>query len=289
MQIQKSPKIHHSCIVCHSTSAKIISNLKTINPNSDIEVQLLECENCKHWSIDPTPSQKELSDMYSSNSEFVVPRGYSDSMSSTQLKDTCIFSDLLPSRSFNYLELGIGSGQVFEYFKKRADFACGIEPGKWVVYDNGHIVPDIKDVPDVKFNLVVANDVLEHLSNPAEMLQNLNSVADEGCIMFATFPNKDSLKAQILKERWSMVRPFGHLHFFSKKSIKIAYENAGWNVIKIKAIRAGRVSTLDLIRGFDTKQGRVLYRLFSSLIPGQILLGKDQWEVTAVKPVTRVG
>jgi hypothetical protein len=268
------------CPICKSSS-KQIDSVKTINPNSELLVNLLECDICKHWFIEEAPSQEELSTMYSSNSEYVVPKGYCDEMIDAKFNVSDKLAYLQPKYKFNYLELGVGSGQLFNYFKKTAEKAYGVDPGSWGLDEN--IVQDIKDVSPIGFDLIVATDVMEHLNNPLEMLNKLNELANDNCTLYFTVPNKDSLKAQIQKGKWSMTRPFGHLHFFSKKSIKKSLELSGWNVVKIKSMRAGNTKIFELLKYFYLSSSKLIYRIIKSLIIGQILLGKDQWEIIAIK------
>ena len=55
--------------------------------------------------------------------------------------------------------------------------------------------------------------------------------------------------------------------------------NSGWEVLEIKSVRMGKVSTKDLIREFD--YSLPFYRIIKSLFFGQIILGKDQWYIQA--------
>ena len=46
-----------------------------------------------------------------------------------------------------------------------------------------------------------------------------------------TFPNAESFKSKILKDKWSMVAPLGHVNFFSKKSVKIMFMKSGFETL----------------------------------------------------------
>jgi predicted SAM-dependent methyltransferase len=234
--------------------------------------------------------------MYKDGSEYVVPRNYSSSINSDTKEEEILWQKILDSitkylhkhkiseKEYNYLEVGIGEGKLFNFFKKHTNIACGIEPGVWGKQENCIIYSDIQDVPkEISFDIMVANDVLEHLTEPKEMLSLMHQKANDGCIVRCTFPNKDSLKAKMQKGTWHMVRPFGHLHYFSKRSIENLFEQAGWTIVELEATRIAQNSALDLIKKFDTKERNILYRIVKSLLLGQILLGKDQWVVIAKK------
>ena len=66
--------------------------------------------------------------------------------------------------------------------------------------------------------------------------------------IFLTFPHSESFKSRILKEKWSMVAPLSHLHFFSKESAKIMLNKSGFDVVEIDDFSF--VETRRLIRNF---------------------------------------
>ncbi|MFA5997323.1 MAG: class I SAM-dependent methyltransferase [Candidatus Paceibacterota bacterium] len=285
-----------TCPVCGGDGI-VIDTINTINPSSNKKIDLVECALCKHWWHNKLPNQKLLNDLYQSGSEYVVPATYAKAVVTKPSKniDDLLFEKIFnqlssysnkissTKKSFNYLELGIGSGHMFDFFSKKANVSYGVEPGKWVLSENQNIISDVKETPtDIKFDLIVASDVLEHLSNPTNMLSTLRGFAGNDGIIYCTFPNKDSLKAQIQKGGWHMVRPFGHLHYFSAQSIKNTFKKSGWKIVKMRKRRIADSSILDLIKKFDTSSKNILYRLVKSLLVGQILLGKDQWSVIAL-------
>jgi hypothetical protein len=284
-----------TCPVCNNILSRLISKTKTIHPHSNITTELRECLSCTHWWNTPLPTQETLDYYYTSGSEYVVPKNYTTSIQETPYEDAVLWENILlditryskklkEGSKFNYLEIGVGSGGLFSFFKKRAILAYGVEPGEWVRNPSENIVTNINNLPKgVLFDVIVAHDVLEHITNPIEMLATISLHTEQGGIIHCTFPNKDSLKAKIQKASWHMIRPFGHVHYFSKKSTKKMFELSGWHVLKIKNCRISERGGFDVIKSFDTSSPRVIYRLVKSLILGQLILGKDQWTVIAVK------
>ncbi len=286
-----------SCPVCLSGS-RFLEEMETMNPKSPKMVGLRECISCKHWWNDPLPDQKTLDNFYQSDSPYMVPLGYSSSMSTALTDDFISFYQKTydegrkysaamsgKEKSFNYLEVGSGSGGQLIFFLKKARLAYGIEPGSWGhQVPKEHLVKSIKELPkEVSFDMIVAHDVLEHLSSPSSTLGELNALARDGCVIHATFPNKDALKAKLQKSRWHMVRPFGHLHYFSRRSVHMLFKKSGFDIVSLKKCRISKNTALDLLKNFDTKGKLIVYRFFKSLILGQMILGKDQWKVIAVK------
>ncbi|MBT4121061.1 MAG: class I SAM-dependent methyltransferase [Candidatus Magasanikbacteria bacterium] len=275
------------CTVC-SGKSKIIDNyVQIINKNCDDKVSLRECSICSHWWIDPMPRQEVLSKWYGEGSGFVVyPPGYSGT-SPDNIYAEKIFSRLtrcIDKTEFNYLEIGCGSGNLLKYFSERADMSYGVEPGWWGKSEKLKVVQDVNDLPvGVRFDIIVFGDVLEHVADPKSMIKKVSKVANEDAIIYLNFPNKDCLKARMMKGKWGMVLPFGHLNFFSSGSIDYICEKSGLKILNKKAVRAGNENIISLIKKFDWSEKKRLFRLIKSLLLGQIILGKDQWDIILKK------
>jgi len=276
------------CPICGRASI-IIATAKTINSNSPEILDLRECSNCKHWWIGPMPNQKYLTQLYKDGSEFVISKNYKETL--TQLtkkgfqKYLSNFFNFLSGNlsNLNYLEIGVGNGQLFSHFSKRVNLSYGVEPGGWKT-NCDNIVSDIDEVPkDTKFDIIVMQDVLEHIANPVDMLIKLKCFANDEAVISCGFPSGDSFKARLLKERWDMIRPIGHLHFFSSKSIEIMFRKSGWKIIYKKRSSPGESSALNVIKQFDfnlRNPFKAIYNLIKILfLPLVLLLRKDQWYV----------
>ena len=282
------------CPVCHG-QGKTISRVPTINPKSELIIDLKECSHCGHWWHSEIPDQKILNELYKNGEEYVVPKRYETETKAVSTYEVNLWHKIFNSsakfskkitknKTFNYLEVGVGSGKLFNFFKEFADRSYGVEPGGWAgnsTDDSSAIVFDISNIPnDITFDLIIAHDVLEHLEDPVSMLKSLHALGAKDSIINCTFPNKDSWKAKI--GRWDMIRPFGHLHYFSRRSAQKIFSKANWDIVEIRATRIAENSVSDLIKQFiENKEGNILYRLIKSLLIGQIILGKDQWVVIA--------
>ena len=61
-------------------------------------------------------------------------------------------------------------------------------------------------------NIAVAFDVIEHTTDPIELLNNINNKMKVDGLLFLTFPNADSYKSRLLNSSWSMVVPLAHIN-----------------------------------------------------------------------------
>lgn len=276
-----------NCPVCKLNKIYGIGVKKTININSDDNVYLKKCKSCGHWFIEPMPQQEYLNNLYKIGSEFVVSKGYLGRKEPEDIeikKYISRFIKYVPNLSeMNYLEIGVGAGYYFNYFEKNAKLSYGVDPCTFKP-ENPNIVEDISLIPkNLKFDIILIQDVLEHLENPINMLKIIKDLANKDAILICGFPNKDCLMAKIMKVRWRMVMPIGHLHYFSKKSVNIMLEKSGWKLKKKYSIWV-QPTIIDIVKNFDWGSKNPIkrvYKFFIYLLFKEILFGKDQWYIIA--------
>jgi len=275
-----------NCPICNSNS-KIIDNVRTINENAHDILNLRECFNCGHWWIDPMPEQDYLIKLYQKGSEYVVSKGYEGSDKLERVKFEKFYEEIIKyfkgrdPKELNYLEVGCGSGYLLNYFKEKVNKCIGIEPGSWKPDNN--ILNSIDELnEDIKFDIIVVKDVLEHVEDPLAMMQKIKSFSNDGAIINLSFPNKDSLIAKFFVGKWAMVRPIGHLHYFSRKSIKMMFDKSGWTLLNAYSYWPVE-SFICLFKNFNWNAKnpiKLIYRIIVRLLLKQIIMGKDQWHIT---------
>jgi 2-polyprenyl-3-methyl-5-hydroxy-6-metoxy-1,4-benzoquinol methylase len=206
----------------------------TINRSSKIKVHLAECCFCSHWFITPVPETTGFISLYGEGSEYVLSKNWKGKKDAFSIPEQFIIrQEQQHSRKYtSYLEIGIGGGLLFNYFIKSGFNCTGVEPGGWIG-DRQNVVADIKQLRDKHYDVVVMGDVLEHIENPSEMLQLVSALVSSGTL-YAFFPNNESLRARCGRTNWRMVRPFGHLHFFSKQSLTIMLLSNGFQIKKLQ-------------------------------------------------------
>ncbi len=275
----------------------IIKNpLKEINNKFD----LMKCKNCLHRFISKFPSQAALTNLYKMDSPLVfggtcheidqkkkfINNGFKNV--STQ-NDHWIFKYVNINRG-KFFEIGPGLCRLYKTFLSKGWSCQGLEPRSFV-----KVKGIKKNFNEIKNNndIVAAFDVLEHVENPVEILKQINKKMKKNGQIFLTFPHSESFKSKILKERWQMVVPLAHLHFFSGKSTNIMLKRAGFKTVEI--VDFSFVEVKRLVRNFiklpflilkdifklDFKN--IYNRLFEFLLNFLDLIKGDQLKVVAIK------
>lgn len=163
----------------------------------------------------------------------------------------------LPQRVERMLDVGCGEGAFSAHCKQL--FSCeswGIERHAPSVaratprLDRvlvGDAVEQAAALPDRHFDLVVCNDVLEHLVEPEALLVHLaRALRGEG-VLVCSIPNIRYYKAlkTILINGDFPREEYGifdrtHLRFFTHKSIRAMFDGLGYRLERIEGINASR-------------------------------------------------
>jgi len=211
------------CFACSFNTFQTVGIAKIIDPASHDEYMILACTQCHHWVTNPLPTARELAELYSVGSLRVLGDGWAHNYASGEeicnvaTDDNWVVQrthDLVPG---NFLEIGPGDGSLIRKFRELGWNAFGVDPGQYL--SDKSIVRSAENLPaNTTFEVIVLQDILEHTSNPWEELSQYKKYLNSGTRIYMTFPWSESKEAQKLGANWAMVRPVGHLHYFSKSS-----------------------------------------------------------------------
>jgi 2-polyprenyl-3-methyl-5-hydroxy-6-metoxy-1,4-benzoquinol methylase len=154
----------------------------------------------------------------------------------------------LPQYATKILEVGCGNGCFGELIKKDNNKEVwGIEmmpeEGEKAqkVLDKAFIGMGedfIDDLPDNYFDAIYFNDVLEHMVDPYSFLKSIKKKLSDKGVIISSLPNiryHNQMTMFLWKKDWKYeqqgIMDFTHMRFFTGKSIRKMYEEAGY-VIK---------------------------------------------------------
>ncbi len=136
-----------------------------------------------------------------------------------------------------WLDIGCGSGKFVRYLKEQGIEASGLEPATplfetYLKGDPSFRHGTAEDLPsDSLYQTISVIDVLEHLSNPIELLQQLHPhLAPEGTLI-VEIPAINGLLPRLMGKWWPHYHPY-HLSYFTSCSLIRAAETNGYRFIK---------------------------------------------------------
>jgi 2-polyprenyl-3-methyl-5-hydroxy-6-metoxy-1,4-benzoquinol methylase len=110
-------------------------------------------------------------------------------------------------------------------------------------------------MPNGKFDCIVFNDVLEHMSDPWSALEIAGSVVNDCGRVVASIPNVRHytvLVPLLVKGRWTYhdvgILDRTHLRFFTRSTVRELFETTGWAVESITPTRLDEASTGEIAR-----------------------------------------
>ena len=229
------------CISCGSLTFKSMGLAKIIDPKLDDTFEILNCSNCAHWITYPVPSQELLNNLYSKDSTSVLgeesSKNYLVGHQNSTLSDEShwVVKRLKSERAGYFLEIGPGDGSLLRKMRSLGWDSYGVDPGQY--FEDPKVLRNVSEFSkDLTFKVIVLQDILEHTSDPWAELKQYVPYLSIGARIFITFPWSESNEAIKLGAKWEMVKPIGHLHYFSRKSALSLLKSVGAELIKIEVI-----------------------------------------------------
>ena len=226
------------CVVCKSQDCKLIMK----NHNGYVKgtfYDIFKCNECDTHFIDITKLNKKVyEDIYSSESTPSYDRYYQYAKQIKLEKNPIEFlcdkeytyypakEYLKGKKRLDILEVGCGYGYLSYAMSKLGHNVTGIDISKNAIkfaksnFGGNYIADSLENFNsknNQKFDLIVATEVIEHLTNPTEFMSiGLKLLKNEGKIILTT-PNKDYYNREVI---WQQEYPPVHTVFLGKSSMK---------------------------------------------------------------------
>lgn len=213
-----------SCPLCQK---KMIFNYEGLYNRcgfKDYKFSLLKCNDCNFLGTWPKPTNE------------VYPQSRDDKKGFVEI-DTSPWNKRLlrkvqaQKKSGKLLEIGCNSGDFismahdhgYEVFGIEIDEVAakqGIAKGRNMVQGD-FLKMDIKE----KYDVIVANHVLEHIPEIEQISKALKNALKPDGVLIINVPNIEGNIVKIMKQNWCQMAPFTHIWFFTKNSMIKLLEN----------------------------------------------------------------
>jgi SAM-dependent methyltransferase len=239
-----------NCPICGSSKVKKAFILHDDRYGFEGSFDLYACEDaCRHRWLHWLPDRNTLSDLYTNyypRSKKTIadfhPLSFSKGVRAWWSGQRSSASSWVPER-VRVLDIGCGFGESLAYHRGRGCDVYGVEADGNIarvaehfgfkvhvgLFDSSRYEPDF-------FEYVTMDQVLEHATDPVEMLMSVKKVLKKGGKLILTTPNGNGMAANLFGRRWINWHTPYHLHLFSRDSLRLVADRAGLIVEEIKTV-----------------------------------------------------
>lgn len=215
--------------------------------NIDGDFTVVKCKNCGLERTNPRPTQKTIGVYYPSS---YAPYHSKKSKSNFLVilikkilgKVFFLNDKLLPKiEPGRMLEVGCSSGGYMEFARNLGWIVEGIEFSEEASkiarskgFDVQTCVLEEACPPALKYNMITAWMVVEHLHHPIESLKKLRQWIEPNGMLVGSVPSSNSLAKFLFKDFCYDLHLPNHLYHFNPKTLELSLSNAGWKLERIK-------------------------------------------------------
>jgi SAM-dependent methyltransferase len=234
---EPSPPLSGRCIACGGRSFRRVDRRLP---------WLSECRGCGLGFVDPQPDDAELAGIYDDRYYETFGHFADGGEAYHELKRA--WADRLlrqmerrvaPGR---LLDVGSALGDLLYVARRRGWQATGVEPNAFAAERSLRLVPEAAVVASLleaeaghaPFDLIICNDVLEHVRRPDEEVRRFCQCLRPGGWLVGTTIDRGGLSARLAGSRWVHYHR-DHLWYFTRPTLVRLAEAAGFRDIHCRA------------------------------------------------------
>lgn len=222
------------CALCHGSRRKRFVGAKRRT--------IVECLECGLRALSPMPS---LAQMVAINEETVHPffSACLEDEESYRAYFAHKLDDLQREKPLGrLLDVGCGAGFFLDAARARGYDVAGLDLSPVpVAYARDTLRLDVAvggiydyDAADGAFDAVTIFQTIEHEPDPAALAAELFRLLAPGGVLMVTTPAADGFVARAMGRYWFGYRNVEHVSFFSRRSLRYALEQAGFEILMLE-------------------------------------------------------
>ncbi len=223
------------CIVCDSEKA------------SALYTGIVSCDDCGYIYADVDMTQEEFEALYHSDyfqgeeySDYLADRDVLQKNFSKRLEVLRKYMD--PKRHQSLLEVGCAYGFFLQMAEKEFSHVvgvdvtpAGVEYARQELALNAHKTDLLEwDFDNKEYDVVCLWDTIEHLRAPDKYLEKIAENTASGALLNITTGDIDSKMAKFRKNKWRLIHPPTHAHYFSVDSLTRLLDRYGFDVVHVE-------------------------------------------------------
>jgi SAM-dependent methyltransferase len=237
---------------------------------------MVQCTSCSFQYLNPRVKWDIILDSYSNAVDpvFMQQNPMRIQTFKRSLRKLISRFKIKPEASKRVLDIGSAGGAFPKAASDMGFSVIGIEPSAWLceagrkaygldlragIFEEGQFPPKT-------FFMITLWDVLEHLPDPAKMLQSVKPILQDDGYLVINLPDSDSLMSRLLGSRWPFLLSV-HLSYFTPKTLKRMLAQNGFKVISVSP----HFQTLEL--GYAVKRAASYFKWLSLVEKGLSAVG----------------
>ena len=182
------------------------------------------------------PTEEEIYNHYNN-----YPIGYGADSAITTIRINEVLDGFEKFRKTNkMLDVGCGPGLFLIEAKKRGWEVYGTEfTDNQLTYLKDKGINTLKgklsdhSFENELFDVIISSEVIEHINNPVEEIQQFHRLLRKGGVVYITTPNFNALERYFLKGDYEIIEYPEHLCYYTPKTINLLLTQNGFEKLKI--------------------------------------------------------
>lgn len=224
----KETRYHKKCLI---TGANDLYPLKGYEKN-----YLVKSKSSGFVFCSKIPTEEELFNHYNN-----YPIGYGTDSAITTIRINEVLDEFEQFRKTNkMLDVGCGPGLFLIEAKKRGWEVYGTEfTDKQLEYLKNKGINTLKgkltdeSFEENMFDVIISSEVIEHINNPVEEMQQFHRLLRKGGLVYITTPNFNAIERYLLKGDYEIIEYPEHLSYYTPTTINLLLTNSGFKKLKI--------------------------------------------------------
>lgn len=260
------------CNICNKTSAVLVREIQ--GPYYDMLFSLYQCNECysRFFDLDEHPEiqldkfYEKIAEKSGLNIQFKIDKYWLNELKTIQ--------QIYQGKPKSILDIGCRTGDFLLHWPNNIT-KIGIEVSNYsasIARERGlSIKQEFLENSNfkIKFDLVSAYAILEHLAKPQEFLSKIPQLLNEEGIFVLMIPSYETFKAKFLEffnTRWHMYNPPNHLCFYSREYIDSFLAKQGFVLVKRKYTSGGMFNPFVKIPVLSSIFARLIWTVDNSIL-----------------------
>ena len=280
--------VENTCLACNGLLCKSVKNVTDTRFGINTPYMIAKCEDCNLEQTTPLPGQDELNRLYENHYNY----GGERNTRYTQLRAGFINSFLYRiwlaidgDISFhrirgtgNLLDVGCNEGRGLDFYRSHGYSAEGLElnsKAAEVARSKGFTVHGStleSFSTEIKYDVVVLSNVLEHSLNPVSMLQHIHRLLNTNGHVWISCPNSQSWLRSVFGRYWINWHVPFHVVHFSPDTLNAVLKKSRFEVVKMSQETPALWVAHSIIASIFAKPGQPTRQLRSAPLVAALIL-----------------